>query len=132
MNRIKIQNFNILGIIGSILMIISEFIVWFPSVSLFEWYFVTINVAIENAFLYLFPLMSGIICLSGNILIIFEEDFRTKFAILNIVGLSFTLIFLLQIIQIHSIIYLIKYIGIYIFIAGLILIIINLIDKLII
>jgi len=132
MNKKRVQNLNILGLIGSILIIVSEFLVWFSSISLFEYYFITIDIAIENAFLYLFPLMSGLICLSGNILMIFNSSHRVKFGILNIIGLSFLLIFLLQMIPLHQFIYLINQLGIYVFIAGLILILINLINILII
>lgn len=132
MNKKSFHNLNILGLIGSVLIIVSEFLVWFSSISLFEYYFITIDIAIENAFLYLFPLMSGLICLSGNILMIFNSSHRVKFAILNIIGLSFLLIFLLQMIPLHHFLYLINHVGIYVFITGLILILMNLINKLII
>jgi hypothetical protein len=122
----------LIGLLGSILIIISEFLPWFSSTTLFGFYFITIDIKIENAFLYLFPLMSGLICLSGNILIIIDDSHRTKFAILDLFGLSFILIFLLQIIPIHSFSFLFNYSGIYVFMSGLILIILNLIDELII
>ncbi len=132
MNDKKYQNFNILGIIGSILIIISEFIPWFSSISLFEYYLITIYSALQDAFLYLFPLMSGIICLAGNILMFFDPKHRLRFGILNIIGLGFLFIFLLQFIPIHPLSYIINHIGIYIFFTGFILVILNLINKLII
>ena len=99
--RDLLLNLKILGIIGSILIIISEFLPWFSSYSLFEIYFITISGAFEDAFLYLFPIVSGLICLAAGILLITNMQFKIKSIILNIVGICFLLFFLFEFIPIH-------------------------------
>jgi len=120
-----------MGLIGSIILIISEFFSWFSSYNLIELYIITSSVAIEDSFLFLFPLISGSICLIANALIFYKFDLRIKSVILSLVGLGFLLIFLLDYIS-QEISYLANAgIGLYLGITGFLLNIFNLIIILI-
>ena len=79
-------------------MITSQFLSWFSGFSLLDIYLVYINIAIEDSFLYLFPLISGIICIFATILILVKIEYRINSVIINFVGLGFFLIFLFEII----------------------------------
>ena len=126
MNVRDVINYKIFGLIGSLLIIISEFLPWFSSSSLFEIYYITISGEFEDAFLYLFPIFGGIICLLANILIILKIQFKIKSVILNIVGLGFLLLFFFEFIPIHSQ-YLLDNVGIYFCIIGFLLVVYDLI-----
>ena len=63
----------ILGISGPILLILSEFFFWFSDYNLFELYVIFTDLQIENSFLFLFPLISGVICLIANGLVIYNK-----------------------------------------------------------
>ncbi|MFW9952122.1 MAG: hypothetical protein ACFFKA_18530, partial [Candidatus Thorarchaeota archaeon] len=76
LNIKKYLDFRLLGLVGSILVITSEFLSWFEGITLLNLYIITTELTIEDSFLYIFPLVSGIICLIGTLLIIYKEDFR--------------------------------------------------------
>ncbi|MFW9771011.1 MAG: hypothetical protein ACFFEO_02410 [Candidatus Thorarchaeota archaeon] len=119
-------NFNIdyrlLGLIGSILLIISQFLSWFSGYSLIEVFIITTSVELGNAFLYLFPLVSGSICLVGTLLIYIKRDYRINSIIINFIGFAFFLVFIFELIP-QEIIYILNAgIGFYISIIGAILI----------
>ncbi len=92
----KIVSFLLLGLIGPILLILSEFFPWFSGYNLFELFIITTFAEIENSFLFLFPLMSGIVCLIANMLAIYKAEFKIKTVILSLVGLGFQLIFFID------------------------------------
>ena len=98
MNIKKYLDFRLLGLTGSILLILSQFLSWFSNQSLLYIYIITTSVAIENSFLYLFPLICGIICLVGTIVIMYNLDYRINSVIINFIGLGFFLVFLIEII----------------------------------
>ncbi len=130
----KLRNYidtSLIGLIGSILLIVSEFFSWFSGYNLIEIYLITTSVAIEDSFLFLFPLISGIICLIGSILIIYKDELRIKSVIIFFVGLGFLLIFFFDYISQE-----IEYLsnagpGLYLGVAGFLLIIFNIIIALI-
>lgn len=121
---------NFLGVIGAIIVIISEFLPWFwPGSLLLAEYIRRVSIAIEDAFLYLFPIISGGVCFVAKGLFIYDKKYKMKSIIINIVGLSFLLIFLFELIPSHFPNIFIN-IGIYICLVGLSLIIIDLIKLL--
>jgi hypothetical protein len=126
----KYLNLNLIGLLGALLLIISEFLQWFSDDTLFELFLITTSVAIEDSFLFLFPLMSGIICLIGNILITYKMELKVKSAIVSFIGLGFLLIFFIdyisQVIQYISN----ANIGFYLGTLGFLLILVHLINLL--
>jgi len=92
------KRFNILflGLVGPILLIISEFYPWFSSNNLIELFILFTSVQIKNSFLFLFPLISGVLCLISIFLIIYKTEFRIRAVILSFVGLGFQLIFFID------------------------------------
>jgi len=89
-------------------------------------------VAIEDAFLYLFPLICGIICLVGSIVILYNLNYKINSVIINFIGLGFYLIFIIEIIPRE--LYYIPYaeIGFYFSIIGSILIFFDILNILLI
>ena len=132
MNIKKYLDFRLLGLTGSILMIISEFLSWFSNQSLLYIYIITTSVAIEDSFLYLFPLISGIICLVGTGLIVYKIDYRINSVIINFVGLGFFLIFVFEIVTEEFIYLPTVQIGFYFSIIGSILIFFDILNVLLI
>jgi len=131
MNIKKYLDFRLLGLTGSILLILSQFLSWFSNQSLLHIYIITTSVAIENSFLYLFPLICGIICLVGTIVIIYNLEYRINSVIINFIGLGFFLVFLIEIIP-REFIYLPNAeIGFYFSIMGSILIFFDILNILI-
>jgi len=127
----NILNKNLFGLIGSILLILSEFFSWFSDYNLIELYIITTSVEIADSFLYLFPLISGIICLAANIIIMYKVEFKIKSVILSSVGLGFLIIFFFDYITQEF-----EYIsnagvGVYLGVIGFLLIIFNIINVLI-
>ena len=119
-----------LGLIGPILLIISEFFPWFSGYNLIELFIITTLVEIENSFLFLFPLISGIVCLIANMLVIFNMEYRIKTVILSLVGLGFQLIFFIDYI-IQELEFLSNAgVGVYLGSFGFFLIIINIVNIL--
>ncbi len=92
----KYLDFRLLGVVGSVLMISSMFLPWITGLTLFDTYVITTVIQVEAAFLYLFPLISGSICLLGAVLLIYDEEFRINSVIINFIGLSFLLLFLFE------------------------------------
>jgi len=128
----KYLDFRLLGLTGSILLIISQFLSWFSYQSLLSIYIYTTSVAIEDSFLYLFPLISGIICLVGTGLIIYNIDYRINSVIINFVGLGFFLIFIFEIVTKEFIYLPTAQIGFYFSIIGSILIFFDILNVLLI
>jgi hypothetical protein len=128
----KYLDFRLLGLTGSILLIISQFLSWFSGQSLLTIYILTTSVAIEDSFLYLFPLISGIICLVGTGLIVYKIDYRINSVIINFVGLGFFLIFIFEIVTKEFIYLPTAQIGFYFSIIGSILIFFDILNVLII
>jgi len=127
----KYLNTYILGVIGSVLLIISEFFSWFTDYSLIERYVIYSSVAIEDSFLYLFPLMSGIICLIASSLVIYKIELKIKCVIIFFVGLGFLIIFFIDYIT-QEISYISNAgIGFYLGVIGFLLILFNIINILI-
>jgi len=126
----KIYFVLIFGLSGPILLILSEFFSWFSDYNLIELYVLYTDLQIEYSFLFLFPLISGIICLIANVLVIYKSEFRIKSIILSFVGLGFQLLFFIDHISQE-----IEYIydaglGLYLGVFGFLLIIINVINIL--
>ena len=94
MNAKKILDFKLYCVIGSLIIIISMFLPWITNISLFDLYIINSTIQNENSFLYLFPLIGGIICLIGGILLIYNENYRINSIIVNFIGLGFFLFFL--------------------------------------
>ena len=128
----KYLDFRLLGLTGSILMIISQFLSWFSNQSLLYIYIITTSVAIEDSFLYLFPLISGIICLVGTGLIVYKIDYRINSVIINFVGLGFFLIFIFEIVTKEFIYLPTAQIGFYFSIIGSILVFFDILNVLMI
>ena len=127
----KYLNIYILGVIGSVILIISEFFSWFADYSLIEMYVIYSSVAIEDSFLYLFPLMSGIICLIASSLVIYKIELKIKCVIIFFVGLGFMIIFFIDYIT-QEISYISNAnIGFYLGVIGFLLILFNIINILI-
>ena len=131
MNIKKYLDFRLLGLTGSILLIISQFLSWFSNQSLLLIYFITTSVAIEDSFLYLFPLISGIICLGGTGLIVYKIDYRINSVIINLVGLGFFLIFIFEIVTKEFLYLPTAEVGFYFSIVGSILIFFDILNVLI-
>ena len=128
----KYLDFRLLGLTGSILLILSQFLSWFSNQSLLYIYIITTSVAIEDSFLYLFPLISGMICLGGTILILYKIDYKINSVIINFVGLGFFLIFVFEIITEEFIFLPTAQIGFYFSIIGSLLIFFDILNVLII
>ncbi|TFG29361.1 MAG: hypothetical protein EU532_03225 [Promethearchaeota archaeon] len=126
-NKLLMFDYRFTGIIGSILIIISEFLPWFSQFSLFDAYVLYTITAVEEAFLFLFPLISGIICLIASILILKNLEYKINSVIITFIGLGFLTFFLVEFIP-GELFYLSKAgIGFYLCIAGFIIMIINII-----
>jgi len=91
-------DYRLIGLSGSLLLIISEFLPWFSGFTCFDIYLLYTVVAVEKAFLYLFPLISGIICLISSVLIIYNQSYRINSVLISLLGLGFLILFLFEII----------------------------------
>ncbi|TET04869.1 MAG: hypothetical protein E3J90_00745 [Promethearchaeota archaeon] len=131
MNIKRYLDFRLLGLTGSGLLILSQFLPWFSNHSLLDIYIISTSVAIEDSFLYLFPLICGIICLVGAIVILYNLDYKINSVIINFIGLGFFLIFIIEIIP-RELLY-IPYaeIGFYFSVVGSILIFFEILNILI-
>ncbi|MFX1455990.1 MAG: hypothetical protein ACFFDB_11515 [Promethearchaeota archaeon] len=123
-------SFLILGITGPILLIISEFFPWFSENNLAELFVILTSVQIENSFLFLFPLISGSICLIANMLLIISDEHRIKTIIISLVGIGFQLVFFIDYISQEIDFVSNAGVGVYIGSFGFFLIIINIITIL--
>jgi hypothetical protein len=126
----RILNLQLLGLIGPILLILSEFFPWFSDENLIELYIVLISGQIEDSFLFLFPLISGIICLIANSLTIYKIELRIKAVILSFLGLGFQLLFFIDYISLVISFSPEARTGLYLGVIGFSLIVINLIYSL--
>ena len=127
------KNFNsflLLGLIGPIFLIISEFFPWFSEDNLIELFIIKNSDQIEDSFLFLFPLISGLVCLIATVLVLFESEYIIKTVILSFVGLGFQLMFFID--YISQVIEFLPNagLGLYLGFTGFLLIIINLIYML--
>ena len=127
----KYINTLIIGLIGSILLIISEFYTWFSNYNLLEIYVITTSVELADSFLFLFPLLSGIICLIASFLVIYRIELKVKSVILSFVGLGFMLIFFIDYISQEIEYFFNSGIGFYLGVAGFLLVLFNVINVLI-
>ncbi|MFX0027646.1 MAG: hypothetical protein ACFE8B_00430 [Candidatus Hermodarchaeota archaeon] len=120
-----------LSLSGPILLILSEFFTWFsPGYNLIELYVLFTDYEIENSFLYLFPLISGTVCLIANILVIYKAEYKNKSIILSFMGLGFQIIFFIDHIAQE-----IEYVsnagvGLYLGVIGFLLILLNIVNIL--
>lgn len=128
----KNWNLRLGGLLGSILLIISEFLPWISGQSLFVIYVFFTFSNVEESFLYLFPLVSGIICLIGSIIVYYNVEYKINSVIVNFIGLGFLLLFFFEIIP-GEILYISGLqIGFYCCIAGFFIVLINVINVLMI
>ncbi len=128
----KNLNIRLVGILGSILLIISEFLPWISGQSLLEIYIFYTYVNVEESFLFLFPLVSGIICLIGSLIVYYEPDYKINSVIVNFIGLGFLLLFFFEIIPSEVFYISSLQIGFYCCIAGFFIALINVIIVLMI
>ncbi|MFX1310724.1 MAG: hypothetical protein ACFE8C_13565 [Promethearchaeota archaeon] len=126
----KYINSYILGVIGSFIVILSEFFSWFSDYNLIEEFVIRSIIAIEDSFLYLFPLLSGIICLIASILVIYKIELKVKSVIIFLVGLGFFVIFFIDYIIQEIASFPNPGIGFYLGVAGFLLIFFNLLNML--
>ncbi|MFX1411104.1 MAG: hypothetical protein ACFFA6_12185 [Promethearchaeota archaeon] len=130
MNLKKNWDFIIFGFTGSILLILSEFFSWSSDYTLLDRFEIATSVAIEDSFLYLFPFLSGIICLAASIIVIYDFKLRIKSVIITSIGIGFLLIFFIEFIS-KEVDYILNIgVGFYLFLVGFLLIIINIINIL--
>lgn len=126
----KYINAYILGLIGSLILILSEFFSWFSDYNLVELYIIHSTIAIEDSFLYLFPILSGIICLIASILVIYKIELKVKSVIVFLVGLGFFLIFFIDYIIQEIVFFPNPGIGFYLGVAGFLLVLFNILNML--
>ena len=123
-------DYRLLGLTGSILLILSQFLSWFSNQSLLYIYVISTSVAIGDSFLYLFPLICGIICLIGTIVIMINLEYKINSVIINFIGLGFFLVFLFEIIPKEFLYLPCAEIGFYFSIIGSILIFFDILNIL--
>ncbi|TFG18567.1 MAG: hypothetical protein EU533_07615 [Promethearchaeota archaeon] len=90
----KYVDYRLFGLLGSALMMISEFLVWFSNLTLWQIFQIKSTFLMDDAFLYIFPLVSGIICGVASLLSLYREDYKINATIIYLVGLGFMLLFL--------------------------------------
>ncbi|MFX1492928.1 MAG: hypothetical protein ACFFBZ_01460 [Promethearchaeota archaeon] len=116
-------DYRLLGLTGSILLIVSQFLTWFSGYTLLERYILYTTLPdIGISFLYLFPLISGSICLIATLLIYFKLEYRINSVIISFVGFGFFLVFIFELIPQEIDFISNAGIGFYMSIAGAILI----------
>jgi hypothetical protein len=126
----KYFNRYLIGFIGSIVLILSEFFSWFSEYNLIEEYVFRITVALEDSFLYLFPLLSGVICLIASILVLYKIELKVKSVIIFLIGLGFFVLFFIDYIIQEIASFPNPGIGFYLGIAGFLLILSNILNML--
>jgi hypothetical protein len=89
----KFLDFRLLCLIGSLFIIIAMFLPWISFASLFDLFILNTAIQNENFFLFLFPLISGIICFIGGIFLIYNDEYKLNSIIINFIGLGFLLFF---------------------------------------
>ncbi|MBY9003415.1 MAG: hypothetical protein KGD73_05540 [Candidatus Lokiarchaeota archaeon] len=128
MNIRKYIDLRLIGIVGSCLLIVSQFSSWYSGLSLINIFLITTSVAIEDSFLYLFPLISGIICFIGTFLVLYKLEYKLNSVIINFIGLGFFLIFIIEIVP-KDFLY-IGSVGFYFAVIGALLILLDVINVL--
>lgn len=124
---LNLLDFRLVGLVGSILLIISEFLPWFSEFSLFDAYILYTITAVEESFIFLFPLISGIICLIASLLVIYSLEYKINSVITTLIGLGFLTLFLVDFVP-GEFFYLPKAgSGFYLCLAGFIIMIVNII-----
>ncbi|MFX0004045.1 MAG: hypothetical protein ACFE9C_10310 [Candidatus Hodarchaeota archaeon] len=126
----KYINSYIIGFIGSLVLILSEFFSWFSEYNLIEEYLIRSIIAIEDSFLYIFPLLSGIICLIASILVLYKIELKIKSVIIFLVGLGFFLTFFIDYIIQEIVSFPNPGIGFYLGVVGFLLILFNILNML--
>jgi len=126
----KYLNANIIGFIGSLIIIISEFFSWFSNYNLLEIYIFTSSVELADSFLFLFPIMSGIICLIASSLVIIKTELKVKSVIISFVGLGFLIIFFIDYISQEFEFISNAGMGFYLGIIGFLLVLVHIINTL--
>jgi len=123
-----IKDYRLTGLIGSILLIFSEFLPWFSSnLSLLDIYVIYTITKVEKSFIFLFPLIAGLISLIASLLIIKNLEYRINSVIISFISLGFLMLFMFDFIP-GEMFYLSEAgIGFYFCIIGFIIIIINII-----
>ncbi len=130
MNIRKYIDLRLIGIIGSCLLIVSQFSAWYSGLTLINIYLITTSVAIEDSFLYLFPLISGSICFIGTFLVLYKLEYKLNSVIINFIGLGFFLIFIFEIVPKDFPYIVSAEIGFYFAIIGAFLILLGIINVL--
>ena len=130
MNIRKYIDLRLIGIVGSCLLILSQFSSWYSGLTLINIYLITTSVAIEDSFLYLFPLISGIICFIGTFLVLYKLEYKLNSVIINFIGLGFFLIFIFEIVPKDFPYIVSAEIGFYFAIIGALLILLDVINVL--
>jgi hypothetical protein len=126
----KFINAYLIGLIGSFVLILSEFFSWFSGYNLIQLYLLYSITPIEDSFLYLFPLLSGIICLIASILVLYKSELKVKSVIVFLVGLGFFVVFFIDYIIQEITSFPNPGIGFYLGIAGFLLILTNILNML--
>ncbi|MFX0023367.1 MAG: hypothetical protein ACFE9S_13655 [Candidatus Hermodarchaeota archaeon] len=126
----KYLNAYFIGFIGSIVLILSEFFTWFSEYNLIEEYVIRSTIALEDSFLYLFPLLSGTICLIASILVLYKIELKIKSVIIFLVGLGFFVLFFIDYIIQEIASFPNPGIGFYLGILGFLLILTNILNML--
>ncbi len=120
-------DYRLVGLVGSIILIVSEFLTWLSEFSLFDIYIFYTITRVEQSFIFLFPLISGIICLIASLLIISNLEYKINSVIITSIGLGFLTLFLVDFIP-GELFYLSKAgIGFYLCIAGFVILILHII-----
>jgi hypothetical protein len=123
-----VKDYRLTGLIGSVLLMLSEFLPWFSdSITLFDIYIIYTITNVEKAFIFLFPLIAGIITLIASLLIIKNLEYKINSVIIFFIGLGFLMLFIFDFIP-GEILYLEKIgVGFYFCIIGFIIILIDVI-----
>ena len=123
----NILDYRLVGLIGSLILIVSEFLPWISEFSLFDIYILFTITSVEESFIFVFPLISGIICLIASLLIIINLEYKINSVIIACIGLGFLTLFLVDFIP-GELFYLSKAgIGFYLCIAGFMVMIFHII-----
>ena len=124
---LTILDFRLVGLVGSIILIISEFLPWLSEFSLLDIYILYTITTVEESFIFLFPLISGIICIIASLLVIFNLEYKINSVIITCIGLGFLTLFLVDFIP-GELFYLPKAgIGFYLCITGFMIMILHII-----
>ncbi len=119
-------------LLGPIFLILSEFFPWFSDLSLFNIFLISSYIELENAFLYLFPLISGALSVLGLLLYLRNKQDRIKYMVISLIGIGFLSLFFIELIPNEEIYLQNMGFGFYICIIGFVILILSLVHSLII